>query len=142
MGHPLQTVSLVLVGTLLLWFGYTLFVRLGGSAGGGRRGRALAKGVAGAPRTCPVCSCILERGERVKSAAFPQTGARERLLHVFGCPYCYGEDPVAKRRCPVCGAALRPEDYLVARLFERPGRSHVHVIGCTRCRGPGRSAGN
>jgi hypothetical protein len=24
----------------------------------------------------------------------------------------------------------------VARIFERPRRSHVHVLGCSRCRGP------
>jgi hypothetical protein len=21
-------------------------------------------------------------------------------------------------------------------MFEKPGRSHVHVLGCSRCRGP------
>jgi hypothetical protein len=32
---------------------------------------------------------------------------------------------------------LRAEEILISRLFERPGRrSHVHVLGCTKCRGP------
>jgi hypothetical protein len=22
-------------------------------------------------------------------------------------------------------------------MFDKPGRSHVHVLGCSRCRGPG-----
>jgi hypothetical protein len=24
-------------------------------------------------------------------------------------------------------------------MFDKPGRSHVHVLGCSRCRGPGTS---
>jgi hypothetical protein len=26
----------------------------------------------------------------------------------------------------------------VCRMFDRPGRSHVHVLGCSRCRRPGK----
>ncbi len=44
------------------------------------------------------------------------------------------------RICPVCGRALEPEGWVVARYFERPGlggvpaRRHVHVLGCAGCR--------
>jgi hypothetical protein len=39
--------------------------------------------------------------------------------------------------CPVCGLVLRDEEILISRMFERPGRrAHVHVLGCSRCRGP------
>jgi hypothetical protein len=32
---------------------------------------------------------------------------------------------------------LNYDENLIARLFDKPGRSHVHVLGCSRCRGPG-----
>jgi hypothetical protein len=32
---------------------------------------------------------------------------------------------------------LQDDEILVARLFDKPGRSHVHVLGCSQCRGPG-----
>jgi hypothetical protein len=76
----------------------------------------------------------LERGERVKSSAFPSMGGADRLMHISGCPYCLSGDRT--RSCPVCSTALYSEDVLIARMFEKPGRSHVHVLGCTRCRGP------
>jgi hypothetical protein len=55
-------------------------------------------------------------------------------MHIWGCVYCLKGK--RKRRCPVCGAELQAGEYLISRIFERPRRSHVHVIGCTRCRGP------
>jgi hypothetical protein len=36
----------------------------------------------------------------------------------------------------VCGAVLEDGEVLIARLFDKPGRSHVHVLGCSQCRGP------
>jgi hypothetical protein len=81
-----------------------------------------------------VCSARLERGERVKSSAFPSMGGADRLMNISGCPYCLTGS--RGRSCPVCGIALHSEEVLVARLFDKPGRSHVHVLGCTRCRGP------
>lgn len=80
------------------------------------------------------------------------------LAHIHGCPYCYPSNPDHPRICPVCSATLGPKDYLVARMFARsqigagstPGtrppaglptqarrseaRTHVHVLGCSRCR--------
>ena len=138
----LQFLIFVLLGTALLWFGYTLFF---GSVGGGPSGKdrpyrqapraaSVREGIPGAPRTCPVCSALLEAGEKVKSSAFPSMGGADRLMHVAGCPYCLSGQ--RNRLCPVCGAKLKLEEVLIARLFEKPGRSHVHVLGCTRCRGP------
>jgi hypothetical protein len=56
-------------------------------------------------------------------------------MHISGCVYCLEGD--RRRVCPVCGAVLQDGEYLIARLYDKPVRSHVHVQGCTRCRGPG-----
>jgi predicted nucleic acid-binding Zn ribbon protein len=142
MGSFLQVLSVVVIGVFLLWFGYSLFF------GGNSSSRAAvsrnrkpkkqphAESYPGAPRTCPVCSARLEPGERVKSAAFPSMGGIDRLMHINGCPYCLAGD--RRRSCPVCGAALEMDEILIARMFDKPGRSHVHVLGCSHCRGPGR----
>ncbi|MCL1814688.1 MAG: hypothetical protein FWG27_02545 [Treponema sp.] len=137
MGTVLQALILTLIGVILLYFGFTLFFATPGGipmpAFRRRRGpRPKNQGIPGMPRTCPVCSAKLERGERVKSAAFPSMGGADRLMHISGCVYCLQGD--RRRVCPVCGAVLREGEFLVARLFEKPGRSHVHVLGCTVCK--------
>jgi hypothetical protein len=90
MGTFIQGLVFVLIGILLLWFGYSLFFTTGGinprHARNRKRGGSLREGVPGAPRTCPVCSALLERGERVKSSAFPAMGKADRLMHISGCP--------------------------------------------------------
>ncbi|MDR2079594.1 MAG: hypothetical protein LBP74_07735 [Treponema sp.] len=141
MGSFLQVLVFVLIGVFLLWFGYSLFFGVRAPPGSAlsrsrRPKRSHGEGFPGAPRTCPVCSARLDPGERVKSAAFPSLGGYDRLMHISGCPYCLeGDRP---RSCPVCGASLGLDEILIARMFDRPGRSHVHVLGCNRCRGPGR----
>jgi hypothetical protein len=127
----------VVIGIGLLYFGYSLFF------GSGIRGRSSGRrkkgknddseGEAGMPRTCPVCSIKLLHGERVKSSAFPAMGKADRLMYINGCPHCLGGD--RPRVCPVCGSHLNYDESLVARLFDKPGRSHVHVLGCSKCRG-------
>ncbi len=139
----IQLFVLTTVGVLLLWFGYTLFFGFPHTtAAGSVRGKGSSastpgfrEGVAGMPRTCPVCSARLEMGERVKSSAFPSMGANDRLMHILGCPFCMDATKPRPRRCPVCDTVLAQDEYLIARLFDRPGRSHVHVLGCGRCRG-------
>ncbi|MDR1177967.1 MAG: hypothetical protein LBK64_03995 [Spirochaetaceae bacterium] len=131
--------ALSIIGVFLLWFGYTLFfrnthIRLGRRRR--RKSRRVASGVPGAPRTCPVCSAILARGERVKSTAYPSMGGVDRLMYISGCAYCLEGDRV--RSCPVCGAILKAGDILVARMYDKPGRSHVHVIGCSQCKKVGK----
>jgi predicted nucleic acid-binding Zn ribbon protein len=138
MGAVLQALIFTLIGILLLWFGFTLFFATPGGLSipvFKKRGRGLRPknvGVPGMPRTCPVCSAKLENGERVKSAAFPSMGGADRFMHISGCLYCL--EGGRSRVCPVCGIALREDEFLIARLFEKPGRSHVHVLGCTRCK--------
>jgi hypothetical protein len=140
MGSYIQALALSIIGVFFLWFGYTLFFRnaLVGPRFRHRKNpkRKAATGFPGAPRTCPVCSAILAKGERVKSTAYPSMGGRERLMHISGCAYCLDGDRV--RTCPVCGAVLKPSDILVARMYDKPGRSHVHVIGCSQCKKVGK----
>ncbi|MDR3139199.1 MAG: hypothetical protein LBT95_05940 [Treponema sp.] len=128
----------MLVSIFLLWFGYSLVFGPGNKAPAliKKRGKNLKKGVRsgipGDPQTCPVCSALLEKGERVKSTAFPSFTGKDRMMYIRGCIYCLDGDRT--RSCPVCGATLDRGDILVSRMFERPGRSHVHVLGCSRCR--------
>ncbi len=96
-------------------------------------------------RECPLCSSALGPGERVKSSLFP--GKADRIMYIYGCAHCWPATPASRatsasrRICPVCGQALDAKGWVIARYFERPGRSgkperrHVHVLGCTGCRG-------
>jgi hypothetical protein len=138
----LQVLILILIGVLLLYFGFTLFFAVPGGIPmpvfrrRGRSPKPKGESFPGAPRTCPVCCARLDKGERVKSAAFPSLGGYDRLMHISGCYYCLEGE--RRRVCPVCGAVLREDDFLVARLFEKPVRSHVHVLGCSHCKITGR----
>ncbi|MDR0539937.1 MAG: hypothetical protein LBG74_05470 [Spirochaetaceae bacterium] len=90
-------------------------------------------GTRGNARTCPLCAARFEFGELVKTKAFPSTGRSGRLLHMLGCKFCLSGE--RERKCPVCDAVLPVDEYLIARFFERPGKSHVHVQGCPHCLG-------
>jgi hypothetical protein len=138
-----EVLIFVFIGIVLLWFGCTLFFVFGVPAWGGidrprkRHSRKPpAESMPGDPQTCPVCSAKLEDGEMVKSSAFPSmNGGKDRFMHIRGCVYCLHGD--RDRICPVCGLILKTNEILISRLFSRPGsRSHVHVLGCTRCKGP------
>jgi predicted nucleic acid-binding Zn ribbon protein len=136
MATILQALFFVFTGIFLLWFGYTLFFSVparGASRRKTRRGPQ-SESVPGAPRTCPVCSALLKKGERVKSTAITSLGGYDRLMHISGCVYCL--EGIRARICPVCGSQLNDDEYLIARLFEKPKRSHVHIQGCTRCKLP------
>jgi len=138
MGSLLQVLIMILIGVLLLYFGFTLFFAIPGGfpmpvlKRKSRTPKPSGEGFPGAPRTCPVCSAKLNKGERVKSSAFPSMGGYDRLMHISGCCYCLEGD--RNRVCPVCGTVLYEKEFLIARLFEKPARSHVHVIGCSRCK--------
>ena len=139
MRHFFEVLFFVLTGTALLWFGYTLFFGIGipSLAGASRRHKKpRSVGMPGEPQICPVCSAKLNDGEMVSSAAFPSlNGGKDRFMHIKGCLYCLRGD--RDRICPVCGIVLKDNEILISRFFERPGRrSHVHVLGCSRCRRP------
>ena len=127
-----------MTGVALLWFGYTLFISAGipGWSGLPRaRRKPRGAGIPGEPQICPVCSARLNEGELVRSSAFPSlNGGKDRFMHIKGCLYCIRGD--RSRVCPVCGIILKDNEILISRMYERPGRrAHVHVLGCTRCRG-------
>jgi hypothetical protein len=140
MSSYIQILVLVIIGVVLLWFGYTLLIGQLRGSHLGRRGRLQpgGDGAPGDPQVCPVCSARLNKGELVKSMAFPSlTGGKDRFMHIRGCIYCL--DGERTRTCPVCGAFLLDSDILIARMFERPHRrAHVHVLGCSRCRKTGK----
>jgi hypothetical protein len=135
----LPVLAFVFTGLALLWFGYTLFFRKGGSGARVKTGLSRGGGEswAGEAHTCPVCSARLESIQLVKSVAFPSLNGYDRMMHIQGCVFCLGGEDPRPRTCPVCRSPLGKEEYLFARVFERPSRKpHVHVLGCRHCRGP------
>lgn len=84
-------------------------------------------------RKCPVCGEALAPGVSVKSRVF-QTKGKDKIMHIFGCPYCWPDNGEYRRACPVCEKTVPRGGFLVARYFEQPNRRHVHVLGCSGCR--------
>ncbi len=103
-------------------------------------------------KPCPLCGTMLRRGERVHSIVFSGTGSseaagsggqsrtstalriKESMAHLFGCPYCHPPSSDHPRICPVCARTIPAGGYVIARMFAKPGKKHVHVLGCTECR--------
>jgi hypothetical protein len=131
---PFYLFFLVLAGIILLVFAYGLFTTPTGKQK--KTNPVSLKGKQGEAGVCPICGTVLRRGEQINSALFP--GEKDRLCHIFGCPHCipYLEEDTV-RTCPVCKKNVPPDQYLIARLFDRPqGKRHVHILGCTDCRLP------
>jgi len=101
-------------------------------------------------KPCPLCGTLLKKGERVHTVVYSKSAGdgknegavrntdRERpkdsIVHMFGCPYCYPANDEHRRVCPVCHDVIADDGYVVARMFEKKPRNHVHVLGCTGCR--------
>ena len=89
-------------------------------------------------KPCPLCSTLLQKNERVHSIVYR---GEDTIMHIYGCPYCYEDHPKSKfkvetqRVCHACNKPISKKEYVIARLFEKPGKNHVHVLGCYRCRG-------
>jgi len=136
----LQILAFTIIGAALLWFGFNLFVEQWAKIRSkhDQLRRLKETGSAGDPQVCPICSSKLNKGDLVKTSAFPSiTGGKDRLMHIRGCIYCVNGG--LKRECPVCGSPLSVSDVLVARIFERPHRKpHVHIAGCNKCRRTGK----
>jgi hypothetical protein len=135
----LQILIFIILGIVLLWFGYSLLI---GQLSGffqrwknrPRRRTSEESGSPGDPQVCPVCSSKLERGDLVQTHAFPSiNGGKDRVMYIRGCIFCTSGS--LKRNCPVCGSFLGTNDILVARMFDRSQyRSHVHILGCSKCK--------
>ena len=95
-------------------------------------------------RPCPLCGSLLQKGQRVHTVVYSAgKSAPDKLVHMFGCPYCFprkeevlllkknGDIP---RFCPACKKEIAREGYVVARMFDKKPKPHVHVLGCTGCR--------
>ena len=95
------------------------------------RGELREKGVGA--RSCPVCGERLGPGALVKSKVYKSAGS-DKVMYIYGCPYCWPENTRFRRICPVCEKVVPRDGYLIARYFERPERRHVHVLGCSGCR--------
>ncbi len=89
-------------------------------------------------RDCPLCGTPLQRGETVHSHLYP--GKPDGMMYIYGCPFCYKDHPRVKfkkelvRICPYCKKDIPADGWVVARVFEKPEKTHVHVLGCTECR--------
>ncbi|MBN2657809.1 MAG: hypothetical protein JXR86_12170 [Spirochaetales bacterium] len=89
-------------------------------------------------RNCPLCGTPLLRGETVHSHLFP--GKPDGMMYIYGCPFCHREHPRFKggrdvqRICPFCKGKIPEKGWVIARVFEKPEKTHVHVLGCTVCR--------
>ena len=139
----IQILIFVIIGIVLLWLGYILFMGQRAKSRPllekvSRRQPVTATAAPGDPQVCPICSSRLNRGDLVKTLAFPSiTGGRDRLIHIRGCVYCLEGN--MRRSCPVCGSYLRDDEILVGRMFQRSHRrSHVHILGCSRCKRVGK----
>jgi len=80
---------------------------------------------------CPLCGSTLKDNKRVKSVLFP--GKPDSMMEINGCPYCFPVNSDIKRICPVCKKEVPAEGHVIARVFIKPNKKHVHVLGCTGC---------
>ena len=80
---------------------------------------------------CPLCGSDLTNNKRVKSVLFP--GKPDSMMEIYGCPYCYPVNSDIVRICPVCKKEVPKDGHVIARVFIKPNKKHVHVLGCTDC---------
>lgn len=81
---------------------------------------------------CLLCGSSLIRGERLHTELY--SGDERSVVHIFGCPHCYGPRANQKRNCPICKKELKSEGYLLGKMWKKKtGKHHVHVSGCTDC---------
>lgn len=112
--------------------------------GGKKTGSASSdSGFVSAAAKCPLCQSPLFPGENLVSKVFTGSGSQEkfgdsdgRICYVYGCPSCYPEaKPGIRRSCPVCKKDVRPDGFLVSRMFTKTksGKPHVIINGCGNC---------
>ena len=80
---------------------------------------------------CPLCGSDLVDNKRVKSILYP--GKPDSMMEINGCPFCFPVNSKIKRICPVCKKEVPKDGHVIARVFIKPNKKHVHVLGCTGC---------
>lgn len=125
---------LILIAIFLILIGSKIIFQLSLDRSGKKMIDQARESKAGQPKTCPVCSIKLFKGEQVNSSVFPSANRIERIMHIKGCQYCLNPSSKRERSCPVCRKSLAIDSYLIAKMYDKPGRSHVHVLGCPNCR--------
>ena len=139
MDNLLFITILAAIGIILIWLLYTLILRPAASRHEYRNQRFEKDGQGAVHdksigvRSCPVCDSKLAPGMQVKSKLYTE-GPTDRIMHVFGCPYCWPDNTEHDRKCPVCHHIIPRNGYLISRYFEDAAHKHVHVLGCNGCR--------
>lgn len=126
----IQIVVLIFLSILIAWLLHLLTRKVGG-----QKKEKLEKPTApreGKIHPCPICGTLLKSHEKVHSVVYP--GENDRLVEVFGCPYCYPANDDYPRTCPVCKEIIPPDGFLIGRMFYSGEKPHMHINGCTRCR--------
>jgi len=121
---------LIMTGTIVVVLLILLFMI---ERYGHRRVRSRPGPTVTIPKTtkCPLCGSELKDNKRVKSVLFP--GKPDSMMEINGCPYCFPVNSDIKRICPVCKKEVPKDGYVIARVFIKPNKKHVHVLGCTAC---------
>lgn len=84
-------------------------------------------------KPCPVCGSLLSAGEKVTSHEY--RGKESSIVHIFGCPFCYGPTASLVRVCPVCNKEMGKEDYLAGTMVRGEKKIQMKVKGCSLCVG-------
>ncbi|HON77647.1 MAG TPA: hypothetical protein PK544_04090 [Spirochaetota bacterium] len=83
---------------------------------------------------CILCGSRLYSGETVSSKIIRTEG--DTIVHVYGCPNCYGATGNVLKKCPICDTVLKRDACVTGRMWDRPGgKKHLHILGCDACRG-------
>ncbi|GHU22590.1 hypothetical protein FACS1894164_05250 [Spirochaetia bacterium] len=117
---------LITAGMILLLLGWCLSLYFRGN----RRSKNPESKARTPVHACPVCSTRLDKKEKVYSVVFSEIGA-DKIVHLRGCQYCIEGEQT--RKCPVCKRILGTEEFIAARMSEKSGRVHVHILGCSQC---------
>lgn len=128
----IDIVILIVTGTVVAVLLILLFMVEGYGRREGRLRSTLTPSLESSKTTkCPLCGSDLTGNRRVKSVLYP--GKPDSMMEINGCPYCYPVNSDILRICPVCKKEVPKDGHVIARVFIKPNKKHVHVLGCTDC---------
>jgi len=129
--NGLHIAVLIVSGLIILLILYYLLRSKPEHAGSSKRRKSGKNEPEESTKPCPLCGEPLKRGQTVHSVLYP--GKPDSLMEIYGCPFCEKPGSKNKRTCPVCKKEMADDSILIARVFEKPGKKHVHVLGCSGC---------